>query len=191
MEIFDKIKIKNRYIYICSCPYCGNIINIRADHFKERKRDDCGCLNHNDARNGKHNKLYDIHQAIKQRCLNKNQKHYNRYGGRGIKICDEWVDYLNFKSWALNNGYKEGYDIDRIDNNGNYEPDNCRFITRKENCNNRENTVKIEYKNKIYTISSLANEFGIARNIIVKRYYRGKRGDDLVAPPKYKNSYTN
>lgn len=140
MKIIGKTRIKNNSYYICKCPYCDSIINIRFDHYKERKRDDCGCQNHLEARDGKHSKLYDVHQAMKQRCLNKNCYCYNRYGGRGITVCYDWLDYKKFKEWAISHGYQENLDLDRIDNNGNYEPNNCRFIEHKKNCNNRENS---------------------------------------------------
>lgn len=185
MQIIGKTRINNNSYYICKCPYCKNIINIRFDHYRERKRNDCGCLNHNDAKNGKHNKIYDIHQAMKQRCLNPNNKFYLRYGGRGIKICDEWLDYKTFKKWALENGYKNGLDLDRIDNNEGYNPNNCRFIEHISNCNNRNNTIYIILNNKTYTITSLAKEYNLPRCLIEKRYHRGKRGEELVKPKRY------
>lgn len=192
MEIIGKTRIKNNSYYICICPFCKKEKLIRFEHFKGRKRKDCGCLNHNDARNGKHNKIYDIHQAIKQRCLNPNQKYYKNYGGRGITICDEWLNYSTFKDWALKNGYKEGLDIDRIDNNGNYEPNNCRWINHKDNCNNRNNTIKLKIGNEILTISEIAKKYNLPRDTVVTRYKRGKRGDELVKKRKFiRNNDTN
>lgn len=185
MIIINKKRIKTYSYYVCQCPYCGNVIDIRFDHYKTRKNDDCGCLKHNDAVNGKHNKLYDVHQAMKQRCLNKNQKYYYRYGGRGITICDEWLDYKTFKQWAIDNGYKDGLDLDRINNNGNYEPSNCRWVKHEDNCNNRCNTIVINYKGKEYTITSLAKKFDLPRCLVEKRYHRGKRGEELVKPKRF------
>lgn len=82
---------------------------------------------------------------MKNRCYNSENKHYKDYGGRGITVCDEWMDkkegYANFQKWALENGWKESLSIDRIDVNGNYKPSNCRFVTLKENARNRRNTV--------------------------------------------------
>jgi len=79
-------------------------------------------------------KLYLVWNGIKARCYNKNQSNYIRYGGKGIVMCDEWLnDYISFRNFAINNGYKIGLEIDRIESNGNYEPSNCRFITKQEN----------------------------------------------------------
>lgn len=78
-------------------------------------------------------KLYGVWQALKQRCLNPNHKSYHRYGGRGILLYPEWFDFVDFRDWALINGYKEGLSIDRVNNNGDYEPRNCQWITRNEN----------------------------------------------------------
>lgn len=83
-------------------------------------------------------RLYKVWQGIKSRCYNKNNKHYKNYGGRGIKVCDEWLSSpKSFVDWAIENGAQVGLDIDRINNDGNYEPSNCRFVTREVNCKNK------------------------------------------------------
>lgn len=84
--------------------------------------------------------IYSVWCSMKQRCYNPNRKKYKDYGQRGIEICDEWQDAAVFAEWALSNGYRAGLQIDRIDNDGNYEPSNCRFVTPKENSRNRRNT---------------------------------------------------
>lgn len=89
-------------------------------------------------------RLYGIWQGMKNRCGNPNVEKYSIYGGRGIKVCDEWaINYLPFRKWALNNGYKSNLQIDRIDSNLNYCPDNCRWVTPKEQQRNRTNSVYI------------------------------------------------
>ena len=85
-------------------------------------------------------KLYNLWATMKSRCENPNRKKYQSYGARGICVCDEWHDAKNFCEWALANGYKDGLQLDRINNDGNYEPSNCRWVTPKENSRNRRNT---------------------------------------------------
>lgn len=186
MKILKIFKKGKNYYYLCECPFCKNTIEIRKDHYITRKSNHCGCQRHNDAKNGKHNKIYDIHQAIKQRCLNPKQKVYARYGGRGIKICDEWLDYKTFKKWALDNGYQEGYDIDRIDNDGNYEPNNCRFVSHIDNCNNRNSTIYHYINGKKMTAREIADTYGFTIECIHSRYERGRRNEELIEP-RYKN----
>lgn len=91
----------------------------------------------------KYRELYWCWKAIKQRCLNPRCRAYRNYGGRGITVCDEWMDFEPFLAWALDAGWQKGLDLDRIDNDGNYTPSNCRFVTRRENVNNRRKTTLI------------------------------------------------
>lgn len=122
--------------------------------------------------------LYNVWLNIKRRCLNPSHPVYHRYGGRGIKVCDKWLsDFGNFYAWAINK-WEKGLQIDRIDNNGNYDPNNCRFVTSKQNNSNREHCVYIKYKNKTKMIHEWAAELNISASTIYRRYKRG-------LPPKY------
>lgn len=91
---------------------------------------------------GKMNPLYRRWCSMKSRCYNEKSPNYERYGHRGIAICDEWLNFKSFVSWLLNNGFKKDLEIDRVDNNGNYSPENCRLVTHKQNIQNREFTEK-------------------------------------------------
>ena len=100
--------------------------------------------------------------GIKQRCLNKNNKSYKNYGGRGITICKDWENnYKSFQEWAIQNGYKPNLSIDRINNNGDYEPHNCRWTTRLEQNRNTRRTHYIEYNGKKYIMKDLAKLLNI------------------------------
>lgn len=94
---------------------------------------------------GKRQGFYNVWQNMKSRCLNQNNPKYHRYGGRGIKVCDEWLDIKGFSEWALNNGWKEGLSIDRIDNNGDYCSENCKWVSVSEN-SRKKRTTKITFE---------------------------------------------
>lgn len=120
-------------------------------------------------------KLYKVWCGIKERCNNPNHKSYNRYGGRGISVCDEWsASYASFKEWANTNGYTEGLTIDRIDNNGNYEPTNCRFVKYSEQNRNYSRNHNLTYNGRTQCISDWANEVGVNRSTILFRLKSGK-----------------
>ena len=142
----SKKRQQKSIIWTCIC-LCGNFVDVRADSLIRKNTKSCGCLKienakrqasgnikHGDARFGKLEKIYSIWLNMKNRCYNPNNDYYHRYGQRGIQICNEWKsNYLVFKHWALVNGYRVGLTIDRINNDGDYEPLNCRWITRAEN----------------------------------------------------------
>lgn len=116
---------------------------------------------------------YSNYKCMMERCYRKKSCNYANYGGRGITVCDEWHNIEAFEKWAIENGYKDGLTIDRIDVNGNYEPSNCRWATKKEQANNRKNTVIIEFRGESHTISEWAEMKGINRSTLNNRIYRG------------------
>lgn len=118
-------------------------------------------------------KLYKCWLWMRKRCRDRtNPKNY-RYAGRGIKVCDEWEQSFEaFRDWALANGYQEGLTIDRIDNDGNYEPNNCRWVTRKIQNNNRSDNNVITYKGKTQTLREWCDELGLIYHRIYDRIYR-------------------
>lgn len=116
------------------CIYCQNVKNMRLSDFIGGVAVSCKCraIKHGMNRT----KIYSVYANIKYRCYNSNHHEFHNYGGKGIKVCDEWLGtdgFSNFYEWALQNGYKEGLTIDRIISSGNYEPNNCQWITRSEN----------------------------------------------------------
>ena len=132
-------KTKN-IIWLCLC-LCGKLTEVDSYNLRNGHTKSCGCLRkrgyhiiHGDSKK----RLYIVWRSMKIRCYLPSHRVFNRYGGRGIEVCQEWKnDYMKFKIWALKNGYQDNLTIDRIDNDGNYEPNNCRWITRSENTKRR------------------------------------------------------
>lgn len=102
---------------------------------------------------GKYPKLYNVWITMIHRCEDAKREKYKDYGGRGITVCKEWKDPVKFATWAFSNGYSDGLQIDRINNNGGYCPDNCRWVTPKENSRNRRNTVLLSVNGKTRSVA--------------------------------------
>lgn len=113
--------------------------------------------------------IYWAWKSMKQRCKNPNCKAYKNYGERGIKVCEEWEEFEPFLSWSLSNGYSKGLDLDRKDNDGDYTPDNCRWISREENINNRRNTIKISVNGETLPETVWARKIGVDRALMQTR----------------------
>ena len=122
---------------------------------------------------------YNSYRGMFNRCYNETYVCYGRYGGRGIKVCDEWHDITNFEKWVEEHPYFDGATIDRIDNNGNYEPSNCRWATMFEQDKNRHNSIIIEHNGEAHNITEWANITGINRSTLANRYWKGDRGERL------------
>lgn len=177
-ERFGKLTVieecKERYKhnvikYKCQCD-CGNIFYTRSVSLRSGKTKSCGCLKH-----GKSNtRLYKIYEGMKKRCYCETDYHYVRWGERGITICDEWLNnFMSFYNWAMSNGYQDNLTIDRIDNNKGYDPTNCRWITNKEQANNRRSNVRLTYNGKTQTIAQWAEELNIHYKCLWKRHKLG------------------
>ena len=191
-EKFGKLKVIGRaensrdghVRWKCKCD-CGKIKEkpVSAHDLKSGKVVSCGCVHRQKTtiHNGSNERLYQTWKSMLKRCENQNCKSFQNYGKRGIKVCREWHDYLNFKAWAIKSGYTENLTIDRIDVNGNYSPENCRWATPKEQANNRRNNVLIPIGDKIHTIAEWSEISGVNKDTISKRYKRGIRGELLLA----------
>lgn len=125
-------------------------------------------------------RIFGIWENMRDRCNNPNSKLYYLYGERGIKVCEEWSnDFLTFYNWSIKNGYRQGLSIDRIDVNGNYEPNNCRWATAKQQIRNRRNTVYVNIGGVKKTLGELSEEYNIKYNTLYDRYRRHKGASDF------------
>lgn len=145
----------------------------------------------------KANRLYNIWCGIKKRCYNPKEPCYCYYGAKGITVCNEWLhDFNAFSKWSLQNGYSDLLTIDRIDTNGNYCPDNCRWITHAEQQRNRTNNVRIEHNGESKTIAEWSRILGLSDKCLYKRYKSAIKHkgvctyDDLLISVKYPKIYT-
>ena len=154
LELFrDK---NNRLSAKTVCIYCNKEKSLRASDLYNDKQNSCMCRN---KKHGMSNtKIYSIYNNMKDRCYNIRNHAYKDYGGKGVIICDEWLnDFTNFYEWSKKNGYKEGLSIDRINVNGNYEPSNCRWITLSKN-------VSLANKTNVRRKADKGTYFGISPN---------------------------
>jgi hypothetical protein len=138
----------------------------------------------------KKERLYSTWCHLRQRCTNPNDRAYKRYGGRGIKVCQEWNNYISFREWALENGYADNLTIDRIDNNGDYCPENCRWVNMKIQCNNRQSNHFITCRGETHTLSEWSDIVGLQSLTILARIRKGWDEESAVFLPKgarYKN----
>lgn len=127
-----------------------------------------------------YNRIYKIWSDMQQRCTNKNAINYNRYGGKGITVCDEWLnDFRTFLAWANSQNYndaaerskerKDRLTLDRIDSSGNYCPENCRWTTYEQQVKNRSNTIRLEYDGEDKTLSEISEIVGIDYSVLYRR----------------------
>jgi hypothetical protein len=139
--------------WICKCD-CGKEVIVCAGNLRSGHAVSCGCVRKPHGDSGSN--LYNVWVGIKKRCLNPTNHNYKDYGMRGITVCEEWLQFIPFRDWALANGYNKGLQIDRKDVNGNYEPSNCRFVTCTANNQNKRTNVLTA--DNIVTIKKMIRE---------------------------------
>lgn len=168
---------KTKYLCICDC---GNEFIATGSNLVCEKAKSCGCLS------GKHGmtkkeRLYNIWVGMKQRCRDQNSPDYPRYGGRGISVCNEWInDYVVFRKWALANEYSDDLSIDRSDNDGNYCPENCKWQTTKKQNNNTSHNTHITYDNQTHTLAEWAEILNIPYRLMISRLHNGWSFERIV-----------
>ena len=177
---FNKLTVigiasRNPLYWECKCD-CGNTTKVRTANLKRGMVKSCGCLQHrgNPTHNLCHTRIYRIYKKILRRCYVESCPAYPNYGGRGITVCDEWKDSIEaFYEWSMKNGYNDELSIDRIDNDGNYCPENCRWATRVTQCNNRRSNINITIDGETKTLQEWCNEYNQPYRRIHQRITNG------------------
>ena len=186
-----------KYYWICKCE-CGNVVTRRSDGLKLKNRVvSCGCYarqmskEHFTRKNPKKThgqtktRLYKIYAKMKERCYDPNYPQRNLYGGRGIKICKEWIDsFENFRDWAIKNGYSDDLSIDRIDANGDYEPSNCRWEDKYQQANNKRNNIVLTHNGETLTMPQWARKLNLPYSTLADRRKKGKSVEEILYPHK-------
>lgn len=178
LVVIRQAESKNgKTFWLCRCD-CGATTTVARSHLsaKTRPTQSCGCLQFSGRyRHGlRHTRLYNTWSGMIQRCTNPKAVNYRNYGGRGVTVCPEWrVSFEAFHEWALANGYADDLTIERIDPDGNYEPTNCRWATRKEQNNNTRRNHCVEYNGVTRTIAEWSDVTGLSRDLIEQRLKRG------------------
>lgn len=199
-KIFDRLTVikrvendkSNRTMWLCKCS-CGKEIIVRGSSLTSGNSKSCGCyrdellktsyITHNQSKT----RLYKIWAGIKSRCTNPKSTRFENYGGRGITFYKEWENFESFYEWAVNNDYEDNLTIERIDNNGNYEPSNCRWVDYYEQSHNKRNNVYFTYKNETHCLREWANILNIKPMTLYNRYRKGWSVERMLSTPVLKN----
>ena len=178
--------------WLCVCD-CGNTKIVEDSNLKHSDKISCGCwrkelyIENAKWRGESHTPLFQIWQSMINRCTKPNAQNYKYYGGRGIQVCDDWIDPINgyflFKGWALTNGYEDGLSIERIDYDGNYTPENCKWIPLNEQSKNTRRAHKLTFNGKTMCLTDWAKEFKINRGTLTSRLKRGMSVEDALTIP--------
>lgn len=178
---FDKTgkrKIQTQWNCLCDC---GNKSICRGNQLKSKNTQSCGCLKKelHDMRisksivpqnHGKGRRIYRIYSNMKQRCYNSNTPTYEYYGGKGVYICDDWLNkkngFINFYDWSMNNGYSEKLTIDRINVDKNYSPDNCRWVDMETQANNKTTSCFVKINNEIKTVKQWCDFYNLSYSAV-------------------------
>ena len=167
-----------KWYWECTCE-CGNSIITQAYLVRNGHTSSCGCLQRERASEASlvhgqtNSRLYRIYNGMKNRCYNQKQQGYENYGGRGITICEEWLkSFTAFEEWSLSHGYADDLSIDRIDNNGDYSPKNCRWVTRTEQNENTRRNHLVTIGDRTQPLSAWVRELGLNYHTVSFRIHQ-------------------
>lgn len=172
--------------WLCKCE-CGSLVEVRGSALRTGRCKSCGCLHREqieqNLREGnrkkketakiKNKRIYQIWKAMLARCYDPNNEHRSVYYERGISVCDDWKTFELFQSWALAGDYSDGLSLDRIDNDLGYSPENCRWVTQKEQCRNKRNNVILKFHGEERPISEWAELYGLKTTTLWWRINHG------------------
>lgn len=191
LVVIGRTENRNRTVmWECRCD-CGNTTKVDTHSLTSGHTCSCGCakIDFCKRRFTKHNSsdspLYVIWFDMKRRCYDEKDPAYKNYGQRGISVCDEWLDsFVCFKEWANDNGYRIRLTLDRIDNNGNYCPENCRWATAKEQSNNRRNNINVTFNGQTKTLKQWSESIGLSYDALWARWKAGWDIPTLLQTPQ-------
>ena len=170
-------------MWLCSCDCGGMPRAVVGSDLRAGKSKSCGCVTRTHGM--RFTREYEIWTSMKQRCGNKNHQFYHHYGGRGITVCDRWLD--SFENFFLDLGPKtaKGYSLERVNNNLGYTPENCKWATQREQTNNRRVTVFITARGKTMSQAEWARELGVIPETLGYRRRHGWTDDQIINIPRY------
>lgn len=181
----------------CSCQD-HNVVIVRGVALRNGHTKSCGCYHkeaaakantkHGDTTSRGNKRLLSIWKHMISRCENSDVKEYKNYGGRGISVCQEWHDYLSFKSWSLDNGYEHSLTLDRVDVDGDYCPSNCRWVTQKVQANNMRTNRMLTYNGATHTMAEWADIVGIPYQRLNSRIFSGWSVERALFEPVHESA---
>lgn len=182
------VELNRQKYFVCRCD-CGKELNVRVANIVNNPQKSCGCYKYNLKNGFSRTRLYPIWKELISRCNNPKNKRYYVYGKKGIKVCKEWEkDFLAFRKWAYENGYDENAPrgnctIDRIDNDGDYTPENCRWVPYSRQQRNTQKTIIFEYKGVKKPLIDWCEELNLPYNTIRWRYSSWGNVDKVLTQP--------
>jgi hypothetical protein len=189
LSLVERQRIGGRAVWNCACD-CGTVKTVREDALKDGRTFSCGCLNaelsadRSTSHGGSRSRAYRSWRTMLNRCYRPEHSGFRYYGGRGIAVCERWKNFASFRDDMGEPG--AGMQLDRINTDGDYAPGNCRWVTPKQNANNRRNTTFVEFDGKKKTVSEWADATGIPRATIATRLWHGWSPERTLTTTEYK-----
>lgn len=177
-----------RTAWLCKCD-CGNYLKVKGSSLKNGYTKSCGCLKkemillRNTTHGESKTRLYRIWNKMKQRTMNPKSSRYHYYGEKGIKVCEEWLNYETFRDWSLKNGYNDSLTLDRIDVNGDYCPENCHWVDWETQQNNKSNNRMITYNGETKTLAQWAHSANMIPQALATRIKLGWSMEKALTTP--------